>query len=243
MRTAICIVLAFAVSGSVSGAEAPATTGGENAHLRVARGRSDRPIRCVVPTDCVGSPGVTNAVQSVSVAGYPGPAMVCTGVQRACSVIGPGELVPIGAFVDTQHGAISLETTRADGKPGRTNVYGGIFQLLQAPARGATVVAKLAGGDFRATCGAGSPLRRFDATAHASRKGSHRVVRKLWSDGVGRTRTMTGLGSAETRGTRFLVADRCDGTLIQVTRGQVEVFDRRFRSKGIVRAPNSYILK
>jgi hypothetical protein len=50
-------------------------------------------------------------------------------------------------------------------------------------------------------------------------------VRRLWGDGYGRFRTAGRYSAATVRGTRWLVEDRCDGTVTRVKRGQVAVED------------------
>jgi len=45
------------------------------------------------------------------------------------------------------------------------------------------------------------------------------------------------------RGTLWLTADRCDGTLTRVTRGRVAVHDFRRRRTVLVRAGKSYLAR
>jgi ferric-dicitrate binding protein FerR (iron transport regulator) len=49
--------------------------------------------------------------------------------------------------------------------------------------------------------------------------------RQLWGDGRGRFRTRGRYGAATVRGTKWLTDDRCDGTLVRVKRGKVDVQD------------------
>ena len=55
---------------------------------------------------------------------------------------------------------------------------------------------------------------------------------------------MSGRYSAATvRGTFWLTADRCDGTLTRVRQGRVEVFDNVRRKKIVLRAGKSYLAR
>ena len=67
--------------------------------------------------------------------------------------------------------------------------------------------------------------------------------RRLWGDGKGRFRTKGEFSSATVRGTRWLVEDRCDGTLTRVTKGKVAVRDFVRKRTVIVRAGKQYLAK
>jgi ferric-dicitrate binding protein FerR (iron transport regulator) len=70
-----------------------------------------------------------------------------------------------------------------------------------------------------------------------------RPVRRLWGNGKGRFTTKGRYSSATVRGTKWLVQDRCDGTLTRVLRGIVLVRDFRARKNVSVRAGRSYLAK
>ena len=59
------------------------------------------------------------------------------------------------------------------------------------------------------------PKAQEGATAAAKKP----KTRKLWGDGKGRFRTRGKFSSATVRGTKWVVIDRCDGTLTRVVRG------------------------
>jgi ferric-dicitrate binding protein FerR (iron transport regulator) len=66
-------------------------------------------------------------------------------------------------------------------------------------------------------------------------------VRKVWGDGKGRFR-MLGLNATVTvRGTRWLVQDTCEGTLVRVSQGLVSVRDTAKRKTVLVRAGRKYL--
>ena len=61
-------------------------------------------------------------------------------------------------------------------------------------------------------------------------------MRQLWGVGKGKFRTKGKYAAASIRGTQWLTQDRCDGTLVRVTQGSVQVRDF---VKGINRVVNA----
>src|SRR5262249_62275076 len=78
--------------------------------------------------------------------------------------------------------------------------------------------------------------------AHAAAKKKPKS-RKLWGDGSGSFRTRGQYSAATVRGTRWLVQDSCSGTLTQVKKGVVSVFDQVKKKTIILRAPKTYLAK
>ena len=150
--------------------------------------------------------------------------------------------VPVRSLIDATNGLVELTsaTTRA-GVTQTGRFTEGRFQVRQSTSpkqRGLTEL-RLSGGDFKA-CRAsksGGPV-----TAAARRK-SRRVVRRLRSNAKGRFRTRGRYSAAAVRGTQWLTADRCDGTLTRVTSGRVAVRDFRRKRTIILRAGQSYLAK
>jgi ferric-dicitrate binding protein FerR (iron transport regulator) len=68
-------------------------------------------------------------------------------------------------------------------------------------------------------------------------------VRHLWANGSGKFRTKGRFASAAVRGTEWQTNDRCDGTLITVTKGAVNVFDQTLQKNVVVRAGHRYLAK
>lgn len=127
--------------------------------------------------------------------------------------------VPFGTIVDARRGRVrlSVAVTRA-GRRERSVFFGGKFVPHQGPAEKGVTTLRLIGGDFGPeTC----PARASRVPA-ADRR---RRVRRLWGDGKGRFRTRGRYSAATVRGTKWLVEDRCEGTLTRVARGEVEVED------------------
>jgi DNA-binding beta-propeller fold protein YncE len=151
--------------------------------------------------------------------------------------------IPIGSLVDTTHGVVRL-ITASDLRGGqqRARFYDGRFRLRQRRAQRPVTELDLSGGDFgvcrQATAGAA-----VRAAASKRRKRSKRSVRHLWGDGIGRFRTDGRYGSAGVRGTIWLTEDRCDGTLVRVRRGTVEVRDFARRRTVTLTAGRSYLAR
>lgn len=133
--------------------------------------------------------------------------------------IADGETIPLNSIFDTTGGTVLLEAADSDGNTYAGAFHGGQFAVHQSTkGKGATTL-ELKGGDFSA-CGSS---RKGRATASAA----HPVLRKLWGkDHGGRFKTSSRGSVATVRGTEWLTADRCDGTLTRVTKGLVSVHER-----------------
>ncbi len=81
------------------------------------------------------------------------------------------------------------------------------------------------------------------SSVFASKRRKRRKVRSLWARGKGRFRTRGRHGAATVRGTVWLTQDRCDGTLVRVRRGVVDVRDFGRRKTVAVRAGHSYLAR
>jgi hypothetical protein len=68
-------------------------------------------------------------------------------------------------------------------------------------------------------------------------------VRRLWGDATGRFRTNGRYAAAAVRGTVWLTEDRCDGTLIRVRTGRVQVTDTVRNRRIIRRSGQSYLAR
>ena len=141
--------------------------------------------------------------------------------------------IPIGAQVDTRAGAVRLTS---GGGGGQATFNDGLFTITQARAARAVMTLNLNGGNF-GICRGGSSAQSVGAVR------PKRPVRRLWGSGRGRFTTRARYSSATVRGTRWLVQDRCDGTLTRVTRGTVLVRDFVRRRNRIVRAGQTYLAR
>ena len=147
-----------------------------------------------------------------------------------------GGPVPYGRRVDVTAGTLRLTTnTGTLVVSGRGTVA--IFTLVRGTDRGRPIVElRLAGGNF-------GVCRRRAPASGAAPNPPPRVVRNLWAKGKGKYRTRGRYAAATIRGTEWLTADRCDGTLTRVTQGRVEVRDLPRQRNVIVRAGRSYLAR
>jgi hypothetical protein len=135
---------------------------------------------------------------------------------RAPAVLQAGTLVPMGARIDARGGQarLTFASRTADFDLLGTTQTGafdsGVFSIHQ-PAGSSLVELRLAGA--RPSC-------RLSVSGRAV------GPRHLWSDVRGRFRTRGALATATARNARWLTEDRCDGTLVEVARGAVDVHDR-----------------
>jgi PKD repeat protein len=146
-----------------------------------------------------------------------------------------GGPVPFGAKIDVTHGTLKLTTST-----GTVVVYGnGVFAafiLLRGTDKGKPIV------EFRLTAGNFAVCNRKLSSVDAP-KPPPKVVRQLWAKATGHFRTRGRYASATVRGTVWLVADRCDGTLTHVNKGVVQVSDFTTRKLVTVRAGKTYLAK
>jgi CSLREA domain-containing protein len=133
--------------------------------------------------------------------------------------------VPVGSTFDTSKGRVNLVAAGQQ----RSWFYQGVFRLGQGkgarPLSTLTLTGKL-------SCGRG---------ASAAQRGKKK--RRLWGDGKGKFRTKGKHSAATVVGTRWLVEDRCNGTLTRVTKGRVRVRDFRARRTVVVKAGKRYFAR
>ena len=183
----------------------------------------------------------TAAGRCAATAPAPPPAGSATGtvlVNGAAFSRGP---IPFGSIIDVTRGRLTLTTDL-----GTLAVYGdgthpAAFKLTRTSERingkkRPLVQLTLVGGDFGA-CRA----RSLAARPLASGRAKPKVVRALWGSGRGRFRTKGRYASATVRGTIWLTADRCDGTLVQAKQGTLAVRDFTRRRTVRVRAGTTYV--
>lgn len=178
--------------------------------------------------------GVTRSCRSStgSAAGGPAAGSVVSGsvtVQvggGAAVPLTPGRPLPVGAVVDATAGAVRLAAG-----PSKSAVFSrGAFRVV---ANGAVSELALAGGDFSAC-----KKRKTSARGATPTK----VIRQLWGDGKGRFRMRGRFAAATVRGTTWRLEDACEGTIVRVQRGSVEVRDIRSGRVRVVRAGASLLV-
>ncbi len=143
--------------------------------------------------------------------------------------------LPIGTTFDTTAGRVTL-TSAADEAGGTQHAwfYEGTFTVGQTSGPNPVTTLSLAGR--KPSCAGGRA-----ATADAAK--AKRRTRHLWGDGKGRFRTAGQFAAATVRGTRWVVIDRCDGTLTRVVRGSVSVRDEVRHVTVVVTAGHQYLAK
>jgi hypothetical protein len=149
--------------------------------------------------------------------------------------------IPFGSLVDARSGTVVLTSARnSRGATQSAAFAGGLFEITQKRTARPITDLRLRGGDF-------TPCRRAGARAAGSASAAavrrRRARRHLWGSGHGRFRTIGRHGAATVRGTIWLTADRCDGTLVRVRRGRVAVRSFRARKTVFVAAGRSYLAR
>jgi hypothetical protein len=140
-----------------------------------------------------------------------------------------GSELPVGTEVDARAGTIALTGALPSGATQTGNFGGGRFKILQ-DKRG-YIDLHLRG----AYCSAASTARAVAAGSGG---------RRLWGrDHGGRFRTHGRNSHATVRGTRWLVADTCRGTLTRVTNGTVVVRDKVRNKRVVLGAGERYLAK
>jgi streptogramin lyase len=155
------------------------------------------------------------------------------------ATLAPGTELPVGASFDTRRGSVELTSAGCRGTRQTGRFGGGLFALRQPRAACGRVDVYLRGGNFRSCRLGARPPVRGSVVASSTRR-----VRRLWGrDRGGRFRTHGRHSHATVRGTRWVTADRCNGTLTRVTEGSVMVRDLARGRSVLVRAGRSYLAK
>jgi len=181
-------------------------------------------------------PGVAPVVgQSVILARTVGTVLVRT--STGLTKVRKGVRVRLGTFVDASRGRVSL--TSANDKHGSLQsgvFYGGAFKIRQRGLKKPITEARLAGSLRGCRSVTGPKATARSAAVRRSR-------RHLWGDSHGNFRTVGKSSSASTRGTKWLIEDRCTGTLTRVVRGTVIVHDFATGYVHAVSAGQSYLAR
>jgi hypothetical protein len=142
--------------------------------------------------------------------------------------------IPVESEIDASHATIKLTSALPSGRTQTGRFGGGRFQLRQG--RRGYVDFYLRG---RACPMSGRHAHSGSASAASARRRNH-----LWGhDHGGRFRTHGRNSQATVRGTRWLVADRCDGTLTLVTKGSVVVRDIVRNRRLVLQAGERYLAR
>jgi Tol biopolymer transport system component len=160
---------------------------------------------------------------------------------RRFSVLREVRRLPVGTLVDARRGTLRLISARdSRGALQEGSFSAGVFEVRQSRRRSQRGLMELVlkGGSFR-NC----RVRGRGSVAETSALRRRRVRRLRGSARRSRTRTRGRYASATIRGTDWVVEDRCDGTLVRVSRGVVIVRDFRRRRDIRLRARRSYLAR
>jgi hypothetical protein len=172
----------------------------------------------------------------------PGAARASQAVPKGFTRLQGSNTVPVGSTLDTSRGRILLRSAADIRRRTQSGeFFDGVFKIGQVRKPRGKARTRPIGLITDLTLGAGS-FSRCRAEASASAR-SKRKVRRLWGDGKGSFRTKGRHAAATVRGTRWLVEDRCDGTLVRVRSGRVEVRDLRRARTVLLRAGRTYIAR
>ena len=147
-----------------------------------------------------------------------------------------------GTVVDALHGSLELVASVGKHKTEHGTFGGAVFRLGQAgrgALRGLTTLTLIenafAGGPSYGVC---KKHKAADASAAAA---SSKVLQLLHASAHGKFRTTGKYSAATVRGTKWTVADRCDGTLTHDITDSVVVNDFVHHRQLILRAGQSYL--
>jgi hypothetical protein len=147
--------------------------------------------------------------------------------------------IPVGSTLDTTEGVVRLTTATASSKAQFGEFGAGIFTILQSRnLRGLTVLNLQNTQHTRQVCATTGKKARA-ARKHLSKK----VLALLKGTAHGKFTTTGQYSAATVRGTIWSVANRCDETLTQVTRGVVSARDFARRKTITLRAGQIYLAK
>ena len=176
-----------------------------------------------------------------------GKSVIATPTKGTVTVLLPGfkqfiplpdaERIPVGTVIDTRKGTVKLTTVGANGKLQSATFYEGVFKVFQEKGRRPVVELRLFGGNF-SVC---PRVPRRARHAGAAKVAKTKSIRHLWGNGKGLFRTKGRYASATIRGTTWLTDDRCDGTLVRVSKGAVTVRDFPRKKSLALRAPKKYL--
>jgi hypothetical protein len=144
--------------------------------------------------------------------------------------------IPFDSEIDASHATIALTSALPSGRTQTGRFGGGRFQLRDGRQGYVDLYLR----------GRACPRSRRHAHVGSAPAASARRRRRnhLWGhDHGGRFRTHGRHSQATVRGTRWLVADRCDGTLTLVTTGSVVVRDTVRHRRLVLHAGERYLAR
>ena len=211
-------VVATNEEGTSRGADKSFTTLAAGASPALPPGEATPPAEAPVP----------DLARSVTLEPRGGTVLVRGRGESRFAPLDEGAEVQVGSVVEASAGSVALTAALPSGATQTGRFGGGRFVVRQG--RGGLVNLHLRGR----VCP--PETARHDASGpRASAAG--KPGRRLWGrDKGGRFRTHGRHSHATVRGTRWLVEDRCEGTLTRVTHGSVVVREKRGSRRVVVNA-------
>jgi hypothetical protein len=172
------------------------------------------------------------------------PALVKTPGSTTFTAANPTQDLPPGTTVDVS-GRRGMTILNYAGRPmtflGVPDQVPSQFVLINGlRTPGKPIRIRLAGGRFDRCTSKGRSIQVY---ASGEKKKQPKPVRRLWGSGKGRYQTSGRFAAATVRGTFWLVADYCNGTLVKVRSGTVVVSDLVKKKNIVVKSGEAYFAK
>ena len=152
--------------------------------------------------------------------------------------------IPAGTIINTLQGSLKLITATGKKHKNQNGTFGGaVFKVTQFGSgknKGLTTLALVEGG---VKGGPSYAACKTKSTKQASIAALSKKTLQLLhgSDNHAKFRTKGRYSAATIRGTVWTIADRCDGTIVHVTRGLVDVTDFVRHITVVVHAGHTYL--
>jgi hypothetical protein len=148
--------------------------------------------------------------------------------------------IPSGAVIDALHGSVEIVASLGKGKTEHGIFGGAIFKLTQS--RNGLVTLTIVEGAFP-----GAPSYALCKTHKAGQASaaalSSRTLQFLHASAHGKFRTTGRYSAATVRGTKWTIADRCDGTLTRDGSGSLLIRDLAHPRLIVLHGGQSYFAK
>ncbi len=155
--------------------------------------------------------------------------------------------IPARSQIDARRGTLTLVSATGVKKKLQKGTFSGalftVTQTAKGPNKGLTTMTLLESAFPGAPSFASCPARAAAAGARAATLSSKTLQLLHASDSHGRFATKGRYGAATVRGTKWDMADRCDGTLTKVLSGTVSVTDFTTGKAITLTAGQSYLAK
>jgi streptogramin lyase len=180
-----------------------------------------------------GSTLVPQANTSVGAAPTAGTILIKLPGSHRYKRLAAGEVIPVGSVIDARHGTILIKTSLGGGEVASGLFSGGIFEVTQPHGSSFTDLrlessfAVCRSKQLKAPLARAATAKKKKPKPKAKTKRSHKVVNQVFGNAHGHFATQGHYATAADEGTGWRTSDRCDGTQIAVSAGQVVVTNLR----------------